>query len=218
MVDCLAQQLPWISRADDAGFLLHTAVHLYQFENKNGEGSYLAPVNVEYSSSKIRFGILPDESFTAVAGEVLIEIQAIGSTSKGDSYVWKSRSGKLNVEKSLANDGVITPNVDWTTTFLTQVNEKVIEAESAARQALNSAEQAESSANLALQAAADSQITIEEAKTELETTIATAVDEKVEGAFSNYYNKEEVNTLLENIDISEQLDEVKNYLNICEDK
>ena len=191
---------------------------LVQFENKNGQGSYLTPVNVEYSDTIIRFGILPDKNFTAVAGEVKIEIQAIGTTSKGTEYTWKSRSGSLNIEKSLSADGVITPNTDWTTSFITQVTEQVGLAQSAAQNALNAAEQAESSANLALQAAADSQVTIEEAKNELETTVSTAVDEKVTSALSNYYTSVQVDALIENIDITEELAEVSKEIGSLDEK
>ena len=203
-----SQYIPFLMFRYYDGVDLMSKNLLIQFENKNGEGSYLAPVNVEFSDTKIRFGILPDESFTAVAGEVRIEIQAIGYTSKGDSYVFKTRSGVLNVEESLASNGVIEPSVDWTTSFVTQINEKVIEANAAAREATSAAERAESSANIALQAAADSEITINEAKDELATSIENTVAEKVAGAFSEYYTIAQIDELLDNIDISEQLEDV----------
>ena len=185
---------------------------LVQFENKNGQGSYLTPVNVEYSDTTIRFGILPDKNFTAIAGEVKIEIQAIGTTSKGTEYTWKSRSGSLNIEKSLSADGVITPSTDWTTSFITQVAEQVGLAQNAAANALNAAEQAESSANLALQAAADSQVTINEAKTELSATVDSSVNKKVSEALLNYYTKNEVDNIIDNIDISSQLEGLEEEL------
>ena len=191
---------------------------LVRFENKNGEGNYLTPVNVEYSDTTIRFGILPDKNFTAVAGEVKIEIQAIGVTSKGTEYVWKTRSGILNVEQSLAGSGIITPSTDWTTSFITQVNEKVAEAQTASQQALQAASQAEEAANMALQAAADSQVTIEEAKEELDLSVSIAVNDKVATALLDYYTKSEVDTLIDNVDISSQLDEVRGEITTLDEK
>lgn len=186
-----------------------TKSFLVVFENKNGQGEPITPVNVEYSDEKIRFGLLASKNFTAVEGKVKIEIQAIGVTSKNDEYIWKTRSGELNIEKSLAGNGIIEPDESWITSFMTQVTEKVAEAQSAAQEANVAATNAEVSAQNALQAAADSKISIEEAKTELNDTVESAVTEKITTTLSNYYTKAEVDDIITNIDISDQLTELE---------
>ena len=186
---------------------------LIRFENKNKKGDYDVPVNVEYSDSKIRFGWLVSKNATAVEGTVLFEIQATGTTSKGDEYTFKTRpNGKLNIEKSLAGDGIIEPSTDWITTFLTQVNEKVADAQSAAQEAVTSAQNAETYAQAASQSASDAQQAVNNAKTELEASVETAVTEKIATALYAYYTSEEVDAIIANIDISDQLTEINNKI------
>lgn len=185
---------------------------LVVFENKDGQGEPITPINVEYNTNKIRFGLLATKNFTAVEGEVKIEIQAIGSTSKGDEYIFKTRSGSLNIEKSLAGNGIIEPDGTWMTSFITQITEKVAEAEDAARTANTLASRAEESAQLALQAAADSQITIDQAKTELSASVEQSVKDNITTTLLEYYTKAEVDEIIENIDISEQLKELEDEI------
>lgn len=186
---------------------------LVVFENKDGQGEPITPINVEYSTDKIRFGLLATKNFTAVEGEVKIEIQAIGSTSKGDEYIFKTRSGSMNIEKSLAGNGIIEPDGTWMTSFITQITEKVGEAEVAAQTAKTSASEAEESAQLALQAAANSQISIEQAKTELAASVEQSVKDNIATTLSEYYTKTEVDEIIENIDISDQLKELEDKIN-----
>ena len=201
------------------GIDLTKMIFRFHFVNKNNDDAEDPVCNFEYSENKIRFAWKLSKNATAVSGLVRFEIIAEGVNERGEAYTWKTTpSGKFNIIESLSGSGRIQPSTDWLTSFLIQVTEQVAEAQTAARQALNSAEQAESSANLALQAVADSQVTIEEAKTELEATVANAVDERVTEAFANYYTKNEVDTLIENIDITEELEEVSKEIGSLDEK
>lgn len=189
------------------------------FENSKGGSSIEVPVNVKYNNDKIRFGWLVSDNATAVAGNVKIEIQAIGRTSKGDNYLFKTRSnGFINIEKSLSGNGVIEPDMSWTNSFILLMNDKISEAQTASKEALSAAERAEESANMAVQAAEDSKVTINEAKEELGLSVSDAVNEKVKTALLDYYTKSEVDTLINNVDISSQLDEVRGEITTLDEK
>ena len=176
-----SQYIPFeINRYYD-GFDLMTTNLLIQFRNKNGDGDFVSPINVSYNSAKIRFAWLVDSRVTAVEGKVEFEIQARGANSRGDEYIWKTRpNGELNILKSLSTDGIVIPDKSWITSFLSQVTEQVALAQEAAREA---------------QEAADS--------------VEVRIDEQVTNLLSEYYTKDEVDNIVANIDISEQLDEVK---------
>lgn len=191
------------------------SIQIY-FVNAEGYGSRSNAVNVYYNDTKIRFGWLIDANATAVTGKLSFEIQAIGQNSKGENYIWKTRpNDTLNVLKSLESNGEIVPDADWITSFLTQVNEKVNEANSAAANAKAYLDTIDETAVRAEQAASLAQKTVDTAKTELSNSVQDAVDKKVAGAFDDYYtksqvyNKAEINDIVANIDISDQLDEVK---------
>ena len=207
-----SQFMPVLMNRYYDGVDLMTKSLLIRYENKDKKGSFLTPINVEYNETQIRFGILPDEFFTSLSGEVKFEIHAEGSTSKNDKYTFKTRMAKVNVEQALSSSSVVEPSNDWLNSFLVQVTEKVSEASAAANEASAAASRAEESANLALQAAADSQISIDEAKAELATSIDTEVNEKVATALLDYYTKTEVDTLFENFDISSQLTSIEEEL------
>jgi len=53
---------------------------------------------------------------------------------------------------------------------------------------------------------------IDGAKAELEAAVSADVDEKVGIALANYYTSDKVDELIANIDISDQLDSVKEDL------
>ena len=87
----------------------------------------------------------------AISGLLKFEIVATGVNEKNEPYTWRTTpSGSFNIIESLSGNGVIEPSIDWTTSFITQINEKVGQAQAASQEALNAAEQAESSANLAV--------------------------------------------------------------------
>lgn len=195
------------------GFDLTTTTLMFHFVNKNGYEDYANPVNVYYSSDKIKFAWLVDKRVTAIDGKVKFEIQAVGVNSKGDEYVWKTKPYEdLNVLKSLSGNGIIEPDNSWVSSFMTQITEQVGLAQAAAQDAANSVSEVEAYANAAAESAREAQSAVDSAKNELEVSVDQAVDEKVSDALADYYTKNEVDTLIENIDISDQLEDIKKQI------
>ena len=70
--------------------------------NCNNELSYGKVVNVKYNSEYIIFHWLIEPDLSYIDGEIEFEIIALGNTSQGDYYLWKTRpDGKLKVIKGL---------------------------------------------------------------------------------------------------------------------
>lgn len=196
------------------GFDLVNTTLLIHFVNKNKAEDYANPVNVYYNDSKIKFAWLVNKNVTAVEGKVEFEIQAIGVNSKGDEYILKTKpSDSLNVLRSLSGNSNIEPDSTWITSFLTQATEKVAEAQSAAQEAKEYASDSQIYAQQANNVATSVQDVVDNAKIELEADVQAAVDEKVTTALSNYYTKTEIDEIVTNIDISDQLDEIRQELN-----
>ena len=137
--------------------------------NADNEENYTSPVNVSFSTEKIRFYWLLSSNATAKDGDLRFEIMASGAvTIPGSdttkSYLWRSRpNGKINVVKALAGKTMSDPTGDdWYTSFLATMTQKVGEAQAAAAKAEES-----------VKAAQDA---------------VASVDEKL----AQYYNKEEV--------------------------
>lgn len=142
--------------------------------NANHQENYAAPINVTYSSDKIRFGWLLSNNATAKDGTLNFELMASGAvtipnTGTTKTYLWRSRpNGKLNVVKALSGVAMDDPTGDdWYTSFLATMTQKVGEAQAAADMAKQSAAEAKNIVS------------------NLSTTLA------------NYYTKEEVDGFLE---------------------
>lgn len=195
------------------GFDLTNAKLLVHFVNQDGYESYSDPVNVYKSADKIRFGWLVGNDATAVAGNLSFEIQATGVNSKGEDYIWKSKiDSNLNVLRSLSGNGVIKPDNSWMTSFITLVNEKVADAQTSAQQAQTYANNANTYANNAKTYADNAKKTVDTAKNDLSDTVQTTVDTKVKTALSSYYTKTEVDKLIDDIDISDQLQGIQDQI------
>ena len=195
------------------GFDLTNAKLLVHFVNQDGYESYSDPVNVYKSADKIRFGWLVGNDATAVAGNLSFEIQATGVNSKGEDYIWKSKiDSNLNVLRSLSGNGVIKPDNSWMTSFITLVNEKVADAQTSAQQAQTYANNANTYANNAKTYADNAKKTVDTAKNDLSNTVQTTVDTKVKTALSSYYTKTEVDKLIDDIDISDQLQGIQDQI------
>lgn len=186
---------------------------LIHFTNSKGNEDNESPVNVSYSDNYIQFAWLVGDTATAIAGEVEFEIQAIGVNSKGGEYIWKTRpNGKLNIEKSLSGNGVIEPDSTWITSFMTQVTEKVAEAQLAANEAKAAAVEAQESANNVAGQIVDvvanaMEETLSSYYTKDETEQKSL--ELIGNALSDYYTKEEVDQIIAEQDFTEVLDEVQ---------
>lgn len=195
------------------GFDLASTNILFHFVNSRGFEDYARPINVYYSETRIRFAWLLDKRVTSVEGRVNFEIQAVGVNSKGDEYVWRTKpSSDLNVLKSLSGNGIIEPDSSWVSGFLAQVMEQVALAQSAANSAYQSIDESRLYANQAAAAAVEASSVVENVKSELVASIDSAIDNKIVDAMSGYYTREDVDGLLANVDISSQLDEVKQQI------
>lgn len=188
-----SQYIPFKMPRFSDGVDLMKMTLLIHFVTAQGYENNSSPINVSCSADSIKFGWLVGKDATTHAGDLTFEIQAIGVNSKGDEYIWKTRpNGKLNILKSLSGNGVIEPDDSWITSFLTQVNEKVSDAQIAATNA-------EKYANDANTAASSAQTVVTNAKTELASTI----DEKIAGKLDGYYTSTQVDDLLKDIDLSD---------------
>lgn len=166
---------------------------MVHFVTAQGYEDNATPINVSYNNEKIRFGWLVSKNATAHEGDLQFEIQAIGTNSKGDEYIWKTKpNGKLNILKSLTGNGVIEPDESWITSFLSQVTEKVGEAQEAATQA-------KKYANDAAQSAASAGNIVVDAKNELASTVDSSIASKLEP----YYTSAQVDELLKNVDLTD---------------
>lgn len=171
--------------------------------NKNNEEDFDNVINCEYSDTKIRFAWLIDRGVTYLPGDITFEIRATGTNEKGDNYCWISRpNGKLNVLASLSGTGVIKPDSDWYTGFVNTMNSKINEASAYVEQANAAATRAENAAN-----------GVEADITDMTNTVKTEVMNTVNNTLSSYYNKEEVDGLIANIDVSDQLNDVYEKIN-----
>lgn len=209
-----SQFIPFeMPRYYDGFDLLSTTIFIH-YVNKQGYEDRANVVNVFYNDDKIRFAWLVNKTATAIEGKLEFEIEAIGVNSKGDEYTWKSKpTDKLNVLKSLSGNGVIEPDETWITGFLTQVTEQVSLAQDAAQDAENCLTEVKELTEQASNSAYSANEVVNNAKTELENTVQTKVEEKVSDALSNYYTKSEVDTIISNIDISSQLTEIEEKIN-----
>lgn len=196
------------------GFDLLTTTILIHYVNADGYDDRDSVVNIHYNDEKIRFAWLVNNTATAVAGTLQFEIEAHGTNSKGEQYVWKTRPNKqLNVLESLSgNGGIIEQDPSWISGFLDQVNEKVSEAQKYANEAKGYVTTVEESVKKAETAANKAQGVVDTAKEQLEQTIDQTVSDKMIAALKPYYTKGEVDQLIANIDISDQLQEVKDQI------
>lgn len=209
-----SQYIPFeMPRFYDGFDLLPTTI-LIHYVNEEGYDDRDDVVNIHYNDEKIRFAWLVKGTATAIAGNLKFEIEARGTNSKGEQYVWKSKPNKqLNVLESLSgNGGIIEQDPSWITSFLEQVNEKVGQAQKYANEAKGYVEQVGDSVERAEAAADKAQGVVDNAVGELEGSIEQVVSDKMANALKPYYTKSEVDVLIANIDISDQLDEIKNQI------
>ena len=185
------------------GIDLSTMLIQIHYINKNNEEDFDNVINCEYNDSKIRFAWLIDRGVTYIPGDITFEIRATGTNEKGDNYCWISRpNGKLNVLASLSGTGVIKPDSDWYTGFVNTMNSKISEASAYAEQANAAATRAENAAN-----------GVETDIADMTNIIKTEVMHTVNNTLSSYYNREEVDDLIANIDVSDQLNDVYEKIN-----
>lgn len=176
------------------------------YVNADKNEYYSTPINVTYSDTSIRFGWLVDNYATAIEGLLQFEITANGVNEKGDNYIWKSRpDGKINILKSLTGNAPIKPDEDWYTQFITMIDSKVAEAR---QEALS----AKASADKAIEASDAAQNVVDNAKQEILDQVSGSLEQQLSTALEQYYDKEEVNALIKNIDLTEALKDINNKI------
>ena len=216
-----SQYIPFkIPRYFDGFDLTNTKLEFYFVNRIDGFGVDY-PINVYYNDEYICFGWLIDDNVTAIDGVVKFEIRAIGANSKGETYRWKTKSNSnMSVLPSLYGTKMIEPSETWKEDFLSIINGQVVLAQDAAKEAKAAAPAAAERAQAAEDAAAEARATAEqlsdgiadEVQTAVDARIDAVVDERIANALANHYTKDEVDTLFENFDISDQLDEVKQLI------
>ena len=176
-----SQYIPFqIPRFYDGFDLSKTELSIY-WVNERGAGSSTIPVDVYYSSDKIRFAWLVDDDVTAIAGNIKFEIQARGTNSKGYNYIWKTKSNNgINVIQALEIKSFIEPDETWQDNFISRLSANADRAEQAEAKAKEYAEQAG-------QYAAD---------------LADGLEEEVKATLqNNYYTKGEVDNAIANVTV-----------------
>lgn len=165
------------------------------FVNKNGDEAESPVINLEYNDDKIRFYWLVNKLATAVEGKLKIEIHATGKNEKGENYVWKTKTNEeIDILKSLSGNGIIEPGDGWDS-YVEIVNNSVNQAQSAAQEAKSFADKAAQSLTVVNEK-------IENSSEEIKGQVIADIT----NTLLKYYTREEVDALLENIDISAQLE------------
>ena len=171
-------------------------IHIVNIDKDEG---YFPPINVEYSSNKIRFYFLVPPEATVKAGKLDLEIVATGKNAMGNNYTWRTKpNSDINILQSLVGNGVIEPGQGWDS-YLEIVNQSVLQAQTASSEAKSAAREANSAISVVdakINAASD--------------TITAQVMQDFSDELSNFYTKNETDTLINNIDISDQLEGVEN--------
>lgn len=188
-----SQVIPFVmERYYDGIDLMKMTLQIHFLNSSNDEG-ICTPINVMYSSDKIKFYWLVDNLATCIQGKLKFEIIASGENEKGDKYTWRTKPNVdgINILESLAGNGVIEPSQGWNT-YIEVITQKVNQAQTAADEARNAAAQAVT--------------LVENAKQELIESMGDAVA----ATLSNYYTKEEVNILLKDIDLTAVYEAINN--------
>ena len=177
-----SQFIPFeMSRYYDGFDLMKATIWIYYLSSDGYVGASKA-VNVSYDTATIKFGWLVDDAATHIAGNLKFEIRAIGTNSKGDAYIWKSKTfEKMNVLQSLIDDRTIDLSGSWVQELIEDVAESVAD-QIANAQIGEQVKSAEAAANRAENAASNA-------------------SSAVNNALSNYYNKTEVDTAISNVEV-----------------
>lgn len=115
-------------------------VRWFNDDNVAVGGSYADICDARYNEEFIRFAWLLDYAVTEHPGPVVFTFQTIGANETQNSYVWKTKQGKLTVTDNLDNGaGGDKPTEDWFTKLMARIDEMY--------RAAQTAEEAAASAN-----------------------------------------------------------------------
>lgn len=169
--------------------------------NEDNKDMTSRAVNVCYSDSEIRFGWLVDNYATNKAGKLSFEILITGIVGSLDYTFRTMPNNSLTVVESLSGDGSIEPEDGWDN-YITIVTSYVSSAQKAAQEAASYSTQA----NMAV---TQVQTIVDNAADEIKQEAIDGVRDEV---LNNYYTKSEVDTKINEIDISDQLTDIKTDL------
>lgn len=202
-----SQFIPFeMSRYYDGYDLMNAVIWFYYVSSDGVDGSSKA-VNVSYDTATIKFGWLIDGNATHAAGSLKFEIHAIGVNSKGNAYVWKTKTfDKMTVLQSLHGNKSIELDDSWVQELVTSVAEnvatkiaevQVAEQVAAAEYAADRAETAARNAANAVSSALGSYYT----KSEVDYEIANAKPD-LTGYATEDYVREKIDEIPE-VDLSD---------------
>lgn len=198
-----SQYIPFQMNRYYDGFDLTKARISIHYETKNGLHGACKPINVMYSSNKIKFAWLVDSSATIEVGELKFEIHAYGNVSGDDGkslgYIWKTKSNnELKVLESLCNCEEVSNEIDesWVQELITDVAKAVADE----IKNVSVGEQVEA----AKQAAISAQESAELAKGYADNASTTA-KETVDAILEDYATKQYVKEMVDGVDVTEQL-------------
>lgn len=186
------------------GYDLTKANISIHYDRSDGSHGSDQVVNVKYTSEKIRFAWLVNNSASALAGKLSFEIHATGAVSdnKGKTYgyEWKTRpNASLEVLQSLCGadcDGIINIDDSWVQELVTAVAEKVAE-QIANAQIGSQVTEAQNAADRAEQAAINAEQTVQDALNgyATETFVKDEIAKvDVSGQLADYALKSEIPT------------------------
>ena len=193
-----SQFIPFeMPRYYDGFDLMETTIWIHYLSSDGYRGASKA-VNVSYDATTIKFGWLIDGKVTHIAGNLKIEIRAIGVNNHGDSYVWKSKTfDQISVLQSLFDDNeTIVLDDSWVQELITSIVENVT-AEIAELQVAEHLEAAETAAKNAQDAASTAQAYANDA--------SQAAITAVNGVLANYATKSYVDDAIDKVDLSDKL-------------
>lgn len=200
-----SQIVPFLmDRHYDGIDLMNMFITIY-FVNKEGKSAERPAINVEYSDTKIRFYWKLDGAATSVSGKIKLEIRAVGKNEKNENYKWLTKPNEeINILEALSQDGVIEPTEGWES-YLELINSKVIQAQDAADRA-----------ETAVTEVSEKVAEVDEKINNSSTLIKNQVLEEIASTLSNFYNREEIDKMFEDFDISDQLTDVEERIGSLE--
>lgn len=200
-----SQIVPFLmDRHYDGIDLMNMFITIY-FVNKEGKSAERPAINVEYSDTKIRFYWKLDGAATSVSGKIKLEIRAVGKNEKDENYRWRTKPNEeINILEALSQDGVIEPTEGWES-YLELINNKVIQAQDAADRA-----------ETAVTEVSEKVAEVDEKINNSSTLIKNQVLEEIASTLSNFYDREEIDKMFEDFDISDQLTDVEERIGSLE--
>lgn len=111
------------------------------YENDFG-GSENVPVNVQYTSSRVRLGWIVPKAAVQRSGKVKMCIYALGTSPEGNEYILKTGTKVYEVKDGLFPGSGIEVDNDWYLTFYNEMTELVSQAQESANKAQQAAETA----------------------------------------------------------------------------